>query len=43
MDKHEQRCVMKFSFLQGKRYKAIYGKLNGVFGEAASSLETVKL
>jgi hypothetical protein len=33
---------MKFFFLQRKRYKAIYGELCGVLGEAAVDLATVK-
>jgi hypothetical protein len=33
---------MKFFFVQGKRYKAIYRELNGVLREAAVSLATVK-
>jgi hypothetical protein len=35
---HEQRCVMKFFFLQENGYKAIYG----VVGEATVGLATVE-
>jgi hypothetical protein len=35
MYKHEQRCMTKFFFLQGKGCNEIYGELNGVLGEAA--------
>jgi hypothetical protein len=42
MDSHEQRCAMKFLFLQGKRDKAMNGELHAVLGEAAVSLATVK-
>jgi hypothetical protein len=42
MDKHKQSCVMKFFFLQGKRYKVMYRELNGVLGEADISLATVR-
>jgi hypothetical protein len=41
-ENHGQRCVMKFLFMQGKRLKAIRGKLSGVLGEAAVSLTTIK-
>jgi hypothetical protein len=41
-DKHEQRCLTKFFFLQGKRSNAIYGELGGVLGEAGISLAIVK-
>jgi hypothetical protein len=41
-ENHERRSVMKFLFLQGKKSKAIYGKLSGVLGEADVSLATVK-
>ena len=42
MEKHEQRSVIKFFFLQGRRSKAIHGELSRVLGEAAVSLATVK-
>jgi hypothetical protein len=42
MENHEQRCVMKFLFMQGKRSKAIHRELSGVLGEAAVSLATIK-
>jgi transposase len=42
MDKFEQRVVMKFFFLQGERYKAIYQKLHTAFAEESASLSTVK-
>jgi hypothetical protein len=42
MENHEQRCVMKFLFLQGKRSRAIHGELRGVLEEAAVGLATVK-
>jgi hypothetical protein len=42
MEKHEQRCVMRFFFLQGKKSKAIHGELPAVLGEAAMSLATFK-
>jgi hypothetical protein len=35
---NEQRCVMKFFFLQGKRYAAI----DGVVGETTVGLATVE-
>jgi hypothetical protein len=41
MDQHEQRWVMKFFFLQGMRYNAIYKELSGVLGEAVVRLATV--
>jgi hypothetical protein len=42
-EKHEQTCLMKFAFLQEKRYKAIHGELPVVLGEAVISLTTVKV
>jgi hypothetical protein len=42
MERHEQRCVMKFSFLQGKKSKARHRLLIGVLGEAVLSLSRVK-
>jgi hypothetical protein len=42
MENHEQKCVMKFLFLQGKRSKVRHGELSGVLREAALSLITVK-
>jgi hypothetical protein len=42
IENHEQRCVMKFLYMQGKRSKAIHGKLSGVLGEAALRLTTIK-
>jgi hypothetical protein len=41
-DRSQQRCAMKFFFLQGNRCKAISRELRGVLGEAATSLPTVK-
>jgi hypothetical protein len=41
-ENHERRSVMKFLFLQGKRYKAIHEALTGALGEAAVSLAAVK-
>jgi hypothetical protein len=43
MDKHEQRRMLKFHFLHEKRYKAIYGELGGVLGEAGVSLATLSI
>jgi hypothetical protein len=40
---HEERCVMNFLFLQGKRSKEIHGERSGVLGEGAVGLATVKL
>jgi hypothetical protein len=34
---------MKFFFLQGKRYKAVYRELRGILGKITVSLATVKL
>jgi transposase len=42
MNAHEQRSVMKFFFLGGKRYKMIHTELQAVLGEDAVSLATVK-
>jgi hypothetical protein len=42
MDRYQQRCVIKFLFLQGKRYKAIHHELAAVLAEEAVSGETVK-
>jgi uncharacterized protein YerC len=42
IENHEQRCLMKFLFLQEKRYKAIHGDLSGILGETAASLATVE-
>jgi hypothetical protein len=42
MNGHEQRSVMKFFFLGGKRYKAIHTKLKAVLGEDAVCLAPVK-
>jgi hypothetical protein len=42
IDKHDQRCEMRFFFLHGKRDKAIYGEFGGALGEATVSLATVK-
>jgi hypothetical protein len=42
MNRHEQRSVMKFFFLGGKRYKAIHTGLKAVLGEEVVSLATVK-
>jgi hypothetical protein len=42
MENHQQRCVMKFLFMQGKRSKAIHGELRRVLEEAAVSLTTIK-
>jgi hypothetical protein len=42
MNAHEQRSVMKFFFLGGKRYKAIHTELQAVLGKDAVSLATVK-
>jgi hypothetical protein len=42
MNGHEQRSVMKFFFLGGKRYKAIHTELKAVLGEEVVSLATVK-
>jgi hypothetical protein len=41
-DKYEQRRLMKFFFLQGKRYKAICGELRAILGEVAVSLASAK-
>jgi hypothetical protein len=41
-ENHEQRCVMKFLFLQEKMSKAIQGQVRGVVEEAAVSLATIK-
>jgi hypothetical protein len=38
---HEERCVVKFPFRQGKRSKAIDAELSEVHAEAAVSLATV--
>jgi transposase len=42
MNAHEQRSVMKFFFLGGKRYKAIHTELKAVLEEEVVSLATVK-
>jgi hypothetical protein len=42
MEKHEQRLVMKFFLLQGKRYKAIQRELTGVLEEASVSVAMVR-
>jgi transposase len=42
MDKFERRIVMKFLFLQGKRYKAIHTEIDAVLHEQAVSLATVE-
>jgi hypothetical protein len=42
MENHEQKSVIKFFFLQGRRSKAIHGELSQVLEEAAVSLATVK-
>jgi transposase len=42
MNGHEQRSVMKFFFVGGKRYKAIHTELKAVLGEGVVSLATVK-
>jgi hypothetical protein len=39
---HEERCVAKFLFLQGNRFKVIYAELSEVHEEAAVRLATVK-
>jgi histone-lysine N-methyltransferase SETMAR len=40
--KFEQRCLMKFLFLVGKRYRTIHAQLVSVLEENAVSLSTVK-
>jgi transposase len=42
MENHQQKSVIKFFFLQGRRSKAIHGELSRVLEEAAVSLATVK-
>jgi transposase len=42
IENHEERCVVKFLFLQGKRSQVIHAELSEVHGEAAVSLATVK-
>jgi hypothetical protein len=42
IENHEETCVVKFLFMQGKRSKAIHEELRGVLGEAAVSLTTIK-
>jgi transposase len=42
MANHEQRCVVTFLCLQGRRSKTIQEELNGVLGEAAVSLVTIR-
>jgi hypothetical protein len=42
IENHEERCVVKFLFMRGKRLKAIHGELSGVLREAAVSLTTIK-
>jgi transposase len=42
MDMFEQRIVMKFLFLQGSRYKAIYTEIDAVLHEQVFSLATLK-
>jgi hypothetical protein len=42
IENHEERCVVKFLFLQGKRSKVIHAKLSEVHGEASVRLAMVK-
>jgi hypothetical protein len=42
IENYEERCVVKFLFLQGKRSKVIHAELSEVHREAAVSLVTVK-
>jgi hypothetical protein len=42
MDRHEQRCAIKFLLLQGKRHKAVHRERTTVLAKETVSIETVK-
>jgi hypothetical protein len=42
MDRHEQKRVITFLFMQMKRYKAMHRELTTVLIEGAANLETIK-